>query len=149
MGIMSSTQSSVKGKEKKTKVVKGGVSPKKEKVVKKTVSKSSVKEEKPVVEVSTPVEETVTESTLDTTLVDDSKVEDKKDPILDILTSLLHKYELLEKDSRVNKNELKKAIKLYQKKNFKNKRKHNPNRTPSGFAKPSVITDELCKFLNK
>ena len=41
-------------------------------------------------------------------LVEDSKFEDKKDPIVDILTSLLHKYEALEKDSRVCKNDLKK-----------------------------------------
>ena len=144
--------SSVKAKKKVTKPAD------KKKAVKKTVPKSSVKEEVPVVEEAPVVEETpvVEESSvLDTTmteessLVEDSKSEDKKDPIVDILTSLLHKYEALEKESRVCKNDLKKAIKLYQKKSFKSKRKHNPNRTPSGFAKPSVITDELCKFLNK
>ena len=52
----------------------------------------------------------------ESSLVEDSKSEDKKDPIVDILTSLLHKYEALEKESRVCKNDLKKVIKLYQKK---------------------------------
>ena len=125
----------------------------------KAVSKSvkTVKEETPVVETpvveETPVvdESSVQDTTMteESSLVEDSKSEDKKDAIVDILTSLLHKYEALEKESCVCKNDLKKVIKLYQKKSFKSKRKHNPNRTPSGFAKPSVITDELCKFLNK
>ena len=55
----------------------------------------------------------------------------------------------MEKESRFCKNELRKVLKLYQKKSFKNKRKYDPNRTPSGFAKPSLISDELCSFLNK
>merc|ERR1711904_609601 len=122
----------------KKKVVK---STDKKKVVKKTVKETPVVEETQVVE-ETPMTE-------ETGLVEDSKSDDKKDPIVDILESLLNKYEALEKESRICKNDLKKVIKLYQKKSSKSKRKHNPNRTPSGFAKPSIITDELCKFLNK
>jgi upstream activation factor subunit UAF30 len=31
----------------------------------------------------------------------------------------------------------------------KNKNKNNGNRKPSGFAKPSKVTKELCEFMNK
>ena len=38
-----------------------------------------------------------------------------------------------------------------RKKNSKKTRKRvdNPNRKPSGFAKPSLSSDELCKFVGK
>ena len=39
-------------------------------------------------------------------------------------------------------------LKSYQK-NSKKICKHDPNRPPTGFAKPSLISEELCKFLNK
>jgi chromatin remodeling complex protein RSC6 len=95
-------------------------------------------------------ETNITETNLDTQLekhvLSDNN---KKDPIIDIINSLLIKFESIEKDSRNSKNELKKALKLYLKKSFKNKRKYDPNRTPSGFAKPSLISEELCKFLNR
>lgn len=156
------TSTVVKKQKKKPIDIKIPVDTKK-KPVKKSVKDQPVKEPKePAPKVKEPIlsESTVEESTLDTTLTetinttDESVItqpqsEDKKDPISDILNSLLNKYEILEKDSRNNKHELKKVIKLYQKKSFKHKRKNNPNRTPSGFAKPSVITDELCKFLDK
>lgn len=95
----------------------------------------------------TLVTDTNTLNTLEetTTLQDD----DKKDPIVDIFNNLLTRVESIERDSRNSKNELKKVLKLYQKKSFKSKRKYDPNRTPSGFAKPSLISEELCKFLNK
>ena len=123
-----------------------------EQVDKEPVVKKEVSEENTSTNNTTTVDTTlITEETniVEDSKVEDSKVEDKKDPISEILNSLLDKYDALEKESRSNKNELKKVIKLYEKKSYKNKRKHNPNRTPSGFAKPSTITDELCKFLNK
>ena len=36
-----------------------------------------------------------------------------------------------------------------RKKNQKKKRAHNPDRKPSGFAKPSLLSDELCKFMSQ
>jgi chromatin remodeling complex protein RSC6 len=56
---------------------------------------------------------------------------------------------MFEKESKVAKIELRKVLKSYQKKTFKKTRKVDPNRQPTGFAKPSLISDELCKFLNK
>ena len=35
------------------------------------------------------------------------------------------------------------------KKNFEKKTKNKGNRQPSGFAKPSKVTKELCDFMNK
>jgi len=108
--------------------------------VKKEVKKE-VKEEKPVVEtpvVETPVSDTVVET------------EEKKDPVCDSIQNLINKFDMMEKEAKASKNELRKVLKLYQKKTSKaKKRKADPNRTPSGFAKPSLISDELCKFLKK
>jgi len=46
---------------------------------------------------------------------------------------------------------LEKTVKNERKKLHKEaaKNKHRGNRKPSGFAKPSKISDELCKFMNK
>lgn len=110
----------------------------KKKEVKKEVKEVKKVEETPVVE--TPVvESTVVESS-----------EEKKDPIVESINGLLGKFETMEKESRNAKNELRKVLKSYQKKAFKSKkRKSDPNRTPSGFAKPALISPELCKFLGK
>lgn len=90
--------------------------------------------------VSEPVTETVTETDSDT---------DKVDPTVESITNLISKFELFEKESKLAKVELRKVLKAYQKKSFKKTRKHDPNKPPTGFAKPSLISDELCKFLNK
>ena len=88
--------------------------------------------------VETPVVDTVVET------------EEKKDPVCDSIQNLINKFDMMEKESKASKNELRKVLKLYQKKTSKSKkRKSDPNRTPSGFAKPSLISDELCKFLKK
>merc|ERR1712159_938443 len=106
--------------------------------LKKKVEKSekSVKKEKKP--------EPVVESTVET------QVEDEKDSIVESLTSLLTKFEVMEKESRNARNEVRKVLKAYQKKASKGrKRKVDPNRTPSGFAKPALISNDLCKFLGK
>ena len=92
--------------------------------------------------------ETTVEPTVETTIEEtDSRI--KTDTINDSLKKLLSKYETIEKESHASKIEIKKVIKLYQKKLSKNKRKYDSNRTPSGFAKPALISEELCKFLKK
>jgi len=107
--------------------------------------KSVKKEKKPEPVKEEPVkEEPVVESTVET------QVEDKKDSIVESLTSLLTKFEVMEKESRNARNEVRKVLKAYQKKASKGrKRKVDPNRTPSGFAKPALISNDLCKLLRK
>ena len=80
----------------------------------------------------------------------ETQVEEKKDSIVESLSSLLTKFEVMEKESRNARNEVRKVLKAYQKKASKGrKRKVDPNRTPSGFAKPALISNDLCKFLGK
>lgn len=55
-------------------------------------------------------------------------------------------------------NDIQNRLKTYEKNNAKekkqllkqvNKNKQKGNRRPSGFAKPSKVTDELCEFMGK
>ena len=120
----------------------------KKSVVKKTpVKKLSKTVEKPAETVApvTPVVET--ESVTETKT--DSITETKVDPTVESITNLIGKFELFEKESKLAKVELRKVLKSYQKKTSKKTRKYDPNRPPTGFAKPSLISEELCKFLNK
>ena len=114
--------------------------------VKKTPVKKSKAVEKKTETVApeTPVE-TVTETVTETKSDSDEKV----DPTVESITNLISKFELFEKESKLAKVELRKVLKSYQKKTSKKTRKHDPNRPPTGFAKPSLISEELCKFLNK
>lgn len=122
--------------------------------VKKTVTKKkSVKDEapkeEPVLEtapVTEPVTEPVSESVPESELVTET---DKVDPTVESINALIGKFEMFEKESKVAKTELRKVLKSYQKKSFKKTRKVDPNRQPTGFAKPSLISEELCKFLDK
>lgn len=64
--------------------------------------------------------------------------------IATLLTTMKSDYKALEK-------QVAREVKEKQKggKGKKTKAAPNPNRKPSGFAKPSVITEELSKFLGK
>lgn len=124
-------------------------------VVKKSAPKKKVEKtekdttpEQVVETVTEPVTETVVDSVVTESVVTESDV-DKVDPTVESINNLINKFEQFEKDSKVAKNELRKVLKSYQKKTFKKTRKHDPNRQPTGFAKPSLISEELCKFLNK
>ena len=56
------------------------------------------------------------------------------------ITTLQQQIKVLEKN-------VKKQMKTLKKETTKNKNKGN--RKPSGFAKPSKVTNELCEFMNK
>ena len=117
-------------------------------VVKKTpvkkLSKTVEKPEETVAPVAPVVEtESVTETKTE------SVTEAKVDPTVESITNLIGKFELFEKESKLAKVELRKVLKSYQKKTSKKTRKYDPNRPPTGFAKPSLISEDLCKFLNK
>ncbi len=110
--------------------------------VKKTVSKPVKKES-----VTESVPETTTETAPETS--PETTTDEKVDPTVESIQTLISKFEMFEKESKTAKVELRKVLKAYQKKTFKKARKHDPNRAPTGFAKPSLISEELCKFLNK
>lgn len=117
--------------------------------VKKTPAKKTTKtveKKTETVAPETPVE-TITETVTESESKSDS--DEKVDPTVESITNLISKFELFEKESKLAKVELRKVLKSYQKKISKKTRKHDPNRPPTGFAKPSLISEELCKFLNK
>lgn len=58
------------------------------------------------------------------------------------LTALQHKLRTLDKNVKRQFKHMKKDVE-------KNKSKNKGNRKPSGFAKPTKISNELCKFMNK
>jgi len=55
----------------------------------------------------------------------------------------------LKTDFRVLEKKWARDLKNAQKKGFRNKRAGNANRSPSGFVKPTRISDELASFLGK
>ena len=55
----------------------------------------------------------------------------------------------LKTDFRVLEKKWSRDLKNAQKKGFRNKRAGNANRSPSGFVKPTRISDELASFLGK
>ena len=97
----------------------------------------------PVVEAPVVTEAPATEAPVDASTLA-SKLNDfgsKIQQVTTILSSMKADYKLLEKSvSR----ELKAASK-----SKKSKKASSGNRQPSGFVKPSVISDELIKFLGK
>ena len=95
--------------------------------------------EAPVVDATAAAEPPAADaSTLSTKLTDFSS---KIQQVTAILSSMRSDYKVLEKSvSR----ELKNASKAKR-----SKKAANPNRQPSGFVKPSVISEELIKFLGK
>ena len=117
----------------------------------KVVKDEPVKTEPVVTEpvVTEPVVTTETESVVTESVVTESVDSEKVDPTVESINNLISKFEMFEKESKVAKTELRKVLKSYQKKTFKKTRKVDPNRQPTGFAKPSLISEELCKFLNK
>ena len=119
--------------------------------VKKTPAKKTTKSVEKKTETVAPVTETVVETESVPETVPDTKTEsdEKIDPTVESITNLIGKFELFEKESKLAKVELRKVLKSYQKKASKKTRKHDPNRPPTGFAKPSLISEDLCKFLNK
>lgn len=69
-----------------------------------------------------------------------------------IINSLTHfKIEIsnLQQQIRSVEKNVKKQMKEFNKEIIKNKSKNKGNRKPSGFAKPSKVTNELCEFMNK
>lgn len=108
--------------------------------------KSSKKEEKP--EVVKPVE-VVVEKVVDPVEVDEvmliskdfTNFLEKLQQVNTLLSSLKTEFRALEKKTT-------REFKVVQKQNAKRKRKQG-NRSPSGFVKPTLISNELADFLKK
>ena len=117
---------------------------------------SKVKKSKKVVESVAPVVET---PVVETPVVDAPVVDTKAAPVIDsydeefkVIGEQLKSALSIVKDLTVKFNQLEKRVsrdrKVMEKKmRGRVKRVHDPNKPPSGFAKPGPISDELRKFL--
>lgn len=123
----------------KEKVVKS----KKEKTVKPVVEKVEVSPQSNVnVVVPVTTDDVVETSDLEATISAQSvEFMAKLNQLSVIVSSLKNEYRTLEK-------KFNRELKVAQKANSKRKRKSG-NRAPSGFVKPTRISDELAKFLEK
>jgi chromatin remodeling complex protein RSC6 len=103
-------------------------------------SAKKVKESEPVAETPAvaPVEGEVVESNVSTRLMEYS---DKINQLTSFVSALKSEFKALEKSVA---KELKAAQKASQK-----KKRASGNRAPSGFVKPTLISDELAAFLGK
>jgi chromatin remodeling complex protein RSC6 len=109
---------------------------------KKTAKVAAPKEVAPVVDVAVsdvPVEVETTESALTHKLAEFGS---KLQQVLALATSLKNEYKSIEKSLARERKNAKKA-------SFKKSRKSSGNRQPSGFIKPTRISDELAIFLGK
>jgi chromatin remodeling complex protein RSC6 len=69
------------------------------------------------------------------------------DNIIHALAGFKNQVNSIQQQVRLLEKNIKKQMKGLQKEVSKNKNKGN--RSPSGFAKPSKVTKELCDFMNK
>ena len=67
--------------------------------------------------------------------------------IIDSLSQLKTKITDIQQEVKELEKKVKKQVKIYKKETEKSKNKGN--RKPSGFAKPTKVTKELCDFLNQ
>ena len=80
-----------------------------------------------------------------------SFVENTKDKSGELIESVLKRNELIEIETKKLNINTSKLIKSISKKHIKSKHtsENLSKKKPSGFAKPTLLSDELCKFLNK
>ena len=76
-----------------------------------------------------------------------NNISEQFEGIIDSLGLFKGRINNLQQQIRVLEKNIKKQMKSLKKESNKNKNKGN--RKPSGFAKPSKVTNELCEFMNK
>jgi chromatin remodeling complex protein RSC6 len=69
--------------------------------------------------------------------------------IVNSLTVIKTQISTVQQKMKVLEKSVKKQIKGLNKEVTKKKNKNKSNRQPSGFAKPTKVTKELCEFMNK
>jgi chromatin remodeling complex protein RSC6 len=77
----------------------------------------------------------------------DASMTEKFEAIINTLSTFKNQISLIQHQLRSVEKSVKKEFKQLKKEAGKNKNKGN--KKPSGFATPSKITDELCKFMDK
>ncbi len=113
---------------------------KKAKVPKTAKATKPVKEQEPVV--------AELETTVETTEGVDTVLADTFTQFLGKLAQITSQMNALKTEFRALEKKATRELKAAQKVNAKRKRKSG-NRSPSGFVKPTLISDELAKFLSK
>jgi chromatin remodeling complex protein RSC6 len=116
----------------------------KETVPKETVSKDTVSKDT-VVMTKNEVVESATETDTDT---GDIALSDTFSSFLQKLQAMASHMNMLKTEFRSLEKKATRALKAAEKVNAKRKRKSG-NRAPSGFVKPTLISDELATFLQK
>lgn len=107
-----------------------------------TVAKDTVVETTPVVSTDVTLTSTATESDVDVAFTESFT------NFLTKLQALAQQMNTLKTEFRTLEKKAVRELKAAQKVNAKRKRKSG-NRSPSGFVKPTLISDELATFLNK
>tara|TARA_Y100000591_G_C21575054_1_gene565382 strand:+ start:94 stop:744 length:651 start_codon:yes stop_codon:yes gene_type:complete len=113
-------------------------------VEKKTTKAAAKKDDKPVAEVAKPVEEANVVVAVDSS----PTVSDNFAEFMAKFQKMLSEFSLLKVELRTLEKKTMKELKVVTKLNNKRKKK-NVQRAPSGFVKPTKISDELATFLNK
>lgn len=113
---------------------------------KKAKAPKTAKAAKPVKEPEPVVAEP--ETTLETTEGVDTVLADTFTQFLGKLAQISSQMNALKTEFRALEKKATRELKVAQKVNAKRKRKSG-NRSPSGFVKPTLISDELAKFLSK
>ena len=131
--------------EKKPAEKKAAAAPKKAAASPKKAAKPVVDAAKPVVDAAKPVvdaAEVVSEAEVVPQLTQDfTEFMTKLQQVTQLMSSLRTEFRTLEKKAN-------RELKAAQKANAKRKRKAG-NRSPSGFVKPTLISNELAAFLGK
>lgn len=69
--------------------------------------------------------------------------------IINCLSNFKLQISALQQQLKILEKTVKKQMTSLQKEITKNKNKNKGIRNPSGFAKPTKVTSELCEFMNK
>lgn len=141
----------------KTMPAKKTSAPKRQRKTKATVAETSapapVEVSAPApVEVAAPAVETTTESTSTNQLPDWTAIETSFADLNTRLQEFKTFYSSLLTDVRTLQKNVQRYLRDSTRKNRRRKRVRDPNaekRAPSGFAKPALISNELCTFLGK